>query len=139
MPGQEQTAALTDNARLPGARRMPDLLHGHIWNKLLILALPLAASSMLQQLFNAADVAVVGRFVEGAGHARAAMAAVGSNTPIINLLVCFFVGTALGATVLIAQCIGRRDRDGIRKAAHTGVVLGVLGGLGMALLGQLIV
>ena len=139
MPGQEQTAALTDNARLPGARRMPDLLHGHIWNKLLILALPLAASSMLQQLFNAADVAVVGRFVEGAGHARAAMAAVGSNTPIINLLVCFFVGTALGATVLIAQCIGRRDRDGIRKAAHTGVALGVLGGLGMALLGQLIV
>ena len=118
---------------------MPDLLHGHIWNKLLVLALPIAASAMLQQLFNAADVAVVGRFVEGAEHARAAMAAVGSNTPIINLLVCFFVGTALGATVLIAQCIGRRDHDGIRKAAHTGVMVGVLGGVGMALLGQLIV
>lgn len=127
-----------DGALLQGSRRMPDLLRGHIWNKLLVLALPLAASAMLQQLFNAADIAVVGRFVEGAAHAQAAMAAVGSNTPIINLLVCFFVGTALGATVLIAQCIGRHDSDGIRKAAHTGVVLGVLGGIGMALLGQLI-
>ena len=139
MHAREQADGSVRNAPLPGARRMPDLLNGHIWNKLLVLALPLAASAMLQQLFNAADVAVVGRFVKGAEQAQAAMAAVGSNTPIINLLVCFFVGTALGATVLIAQCIGRQDRDGIRKAAHTGVVLGVLGGVGMALLGQLIV
>ena len=72
-----------------------DMLNGSIWDKLILFALPLAASSILQQLFNAADVAVVGSFA-GSG----ALAAVGANGPIINLLVNSFVGLSVGANVV---------------------------------------
>ena len=81
-----------------------DMLNGSIWNKLILFALPLAASSILQQLFNAADVAVVGSFA-GSG----ALAAVGANGPIINLLVNSFVGLSIGANVVIASFIGQND------------------------------
>lgn len=64
-----------------------DMLSGSLWNKILMFALPLAASSILQQLFNSADVAVVGRFA-----GSRALAAVGSNGSIVNLLVNIFVG-----------------------------------------------
>lgn len=67
-----------------------DLLHGSLWDKILIFALPLAASSILQQLFNSADVAVVGRFA-----GKQALAAVGSNGAVINLLVNIFIGYRL--------------------------------------------
>ena len=63
-----------------------DLIHGSLWDKILIFALPLAASSILQQLFNSADVAVVGQFA-----GSRALAAVGSNGAVINLLVNIFV------------------------------------------------
>ncbi len=115
------------------------MLHGKIWDRLLMLALPLAATAMLQQLFNAADVAVVGRFVRGEDLAKAAMAAVGSNSPIVNLLVNFFVGISLGTNVLIAQFIGLGDHEDIRRAIQTSVVLSVLGGLVIGLGGQLLV
>lgn len=121
------------------ARHELDLLHGRIGNKLLLLALPLAATAMLQQLFNAADVAVVGRFVQGEALAKAAMAAVGSNSPIVNLLVNFFVGISLGTNVLIAQYIGLGDHEDISRAIHTSVVLALLGGLVIGLGGQLLV
>ncbi len=115
------------------------MLHGTIWDKLLMLALPLAATAMLQQLFNAADVAVVGRFVQGEALAKASMAAVGSNSPIVNLLVNFFVGISLGTNVLIAQYIGQGDHEDIRQAVRTSIVLAVLGGLALGLGGQLLV
>lgn len=64
-----------------------DMLHGPLFMKILLFALPLAASSVLQQLFNSVDVAVVGRFASSE-----ALAAVGSNAPVINLLINLFVG-----------------------------------------------
>lgn len=115
------------------SRDKMDMLHGPIWDKLLRFALPLAATGILQQLFNAADVAVVGQCV-----GKPAMAAVGSNGPIINLFVNLFVGVSLGANVLISQFLGSGDKDGIRKAVHTSVVVAVLGGIFMAVLGQII-
>ena len=78
-----------------------DMLSGSLWDKILMFALPLAASSMLQQLFNSADVAVVGKFT-----GKQALAAVGSNGPVINLLVNFFVGISVGTNVVIARYIG---------------------------------
>ena len=116
-----------------------DLIHGSLWDKLLLLALPLAATAMLQQLFNAADVAVVGNFVPDEALAKAAMGAVGGNSAVVNLLVNCCVGISLGANVLISQCIGMGDHDSIRRAIHTSIVVSVLGGLVMGLAGQLFV
>ena len=111
----------TENHR---KRRDLDMLHGSLWDKLLMFALPLAAGSMLQQLFNSADIAVIGRFV-----GKHAMAAVGSNGPIISLLVNFFVGLSIGANAVIAQSIGRNDRKRVTEAVHTSIVIAVLGGV----------
>ncbi len=110
-----------------------DMLQGTIWDKLVLFALPLAATGILQQLFNAADVAVVGQFV-----GNAAQAAVGSNGPIINLLVNLFVGVSLGSNVVISQSIGAGDGEGVRRAVHTSIVFSVLGGVVLAVLGQVI-
>lgn len=111
-----------------------DMLHGKILDKLLLLALPLAATGILQQLFNAVDVAVIGTFV-----GEAAMAAVGSNSPIVSLLVNFFVGISLGTNVTIAQYIGQGNRKDISKAVHTSILVSVLGGLLLGIGGQLLV
>lgn len=80
-----------------------DMLHGPLPQKLLFFALPIAASSILQQLFNSADVAVAGRFAESG-----ALAAVGSNSVLVGLFVNLFVGLSVGANVVIAQYIGQK-------------------------------
>ena len=75
-----------------------DMINGSLLDKIVLFALPLAISSILQQLFNAADLAVVGRFASAQ-----AMAAVGSNASVINLIVSTFVGLAVGANAVIAM------------------------------------
>ncbi len=115
------------------SRQKIDMLHGSIVDKLLLFALPLAATGMLQQLFNAADVAVVGRFV-----GPNAMAAVGSNSAIIGLLVNGFVGISLGANVVISRYTGQGNAEGIAKGVHTSVLFSLIGGVVITLLGELI-
>lgn len=83
------------------AKNKIDMLNGSLWNKILLFAIPIAASNILQQLFNSADAAVVGRF-----SGSQALAAVGSNGPIINIIISLFVGISLGANVVIANLIG---------------------------------
>lgn len=112
-------------------RKKIDMLNGSITDKLLLFALPLAATGMLQQLFNAADVAVVGRFV-----GKNAMAAVGSNSAIIGLLVNGFVGIALGANVVISRFTGQKNDAGIARSVHTSILFSILGGIGVTLLGE---
>ena len=113
-----------------------DMLHGSIWNKLPLFALPVAATAILEQLFHASDVAIVGNFT---GDARTvAGAAVGANGPIIGLIVNLFIGIALGANVVIANAIGCRDDNAVKRAVHTAIVFAVCGGAAVALLGQLI-
>lgn len=108
-----------------------DMLHGSIWNKLPLFALPVAATAILEQLFHASDVAIVGNFT---GDARTvAVAAVGANGPIIGLIVNLFIGIALGA-----NAIGCRDDNAVKRAVHTAIVFAVCGGAAVALLGQLI-
>ncbi len=113
--------------------RNRDMLTGSMWDKLILFALPLAATSILQQVFNAADVAVVGRFV-----GTSAQAAVGSNGPIVNLLINLFVGMSLGTNVIISQYLGAGNLEGVKKAVHTSILVSILGGLVLAVLGQFI-
>ena len=100
-----------------------DILGGNLWKGLLLFALPLAASSILQQLFNSVDVAVVGQF-----DSNQAVAAVGSNSPVINLFVNLFVGLAGGANVVIASYIGRGKVDRVENSIHTAILLGLISG-----------
>ena len=114
-------------------KKEKNLTEGSLWNKILIFAIPLALSSMLQQLFNSADVAVVGRFAD-----KNALAAVGSNGPIINLMVNLFVGLSVGANVVISRYIGQQDHKQIEKAVHTSILLAIVSGLFLAVLGLFI-
>ena len=107
-----------------------DLTSGPMLQKIILFSLPLAASSFLQLLFNAADVVVVGRFA-----GSAALAAVGSNGALINLLVNLFVGLALGANVVAARCYGAKDDQGVHEAVQTAVTLSLVGGVLMAFVG----
>lgn len=113
-----------------------DMLNGSIWNKLPLFALPVAATAILEQLFNASDVAIVGNFT--GTEKTAAVAAVGANSSIISLIVNLFIGIALGANVVIANAIGKKDNDKVQKAVHTSVTVAFWGGILVAILGELI-
>ena len=113
-------------------KKQIDMLNGSIWDKLLLFALPLAASSILQQLFNAADVAVVGNFAGGE-----ALAAVGANGSVINLLVNLFVGLSIGTNVVVASFIGQKDDKRTNQAVHTSILLSMISGLVLLVVGIL--
>lgn len=113
-----------------------DMLSGSIWNKLPVFALPIAATGILEQLFNASDIAIVGNFAQT--DKTAAVAAVGANSPIIGLILNLFIGIALGANVVIANAIGRDDKQTVQKAVHTSMVVSVIGGVLVAIIGELI-
>lgn len=111
-------------------KRKMDMLNGPLLGKMLLFALPIAASSILQQLFNSVDVAVVGRF-----SSPQALAAVGSNGSLVNLMVNLFVGISLGANVVISRYVGKRDDDGIRRAVSTAVAAAVVSGVVLMVFG----
>lgn len=108
-----------------------DMVNGSLGDKIIKYALPLAVTGVLQQLFNAADLAVVGQF-----SGKEAMAAVGGNAPVIGLLVNLFVGISLGSNVIIARSIGQKDNETITKTVHTSVVMALLGGALLTILGE---
>ena len=110
--------------------RTGDLTSGPLLKKIILFSLPLAASSILQLLFNAADVVVVGRFA-----GSTALAAVGSNGALINLLVNLFVGLSLGANVVAARCFGAKDERGVQNTVQTSVTLGLVSGVLLAFVG----
>lgn len=105
------------------------MLNGSLWDKILLFALPLAAGSMLQQLFNSVDIAVVGRFASSR-----ALAAVGSNTSVIALFVNLFSGISVGANVVIASYIGKGQKERIQYAVHTAAVVAVVSGMTLLVL-----
>ncbi len=110
-----------------------DMINGSLGDKIIKYAIPLAVTGVLQQLFNAADLAVVGHF-----SGKEAMAAVGSNAPVIGLLVNLFVGISLGSNVMIAKSIGQGDNGKISKTVHTSVIVALFGGLFLTVLGELL-
>ena len=108
------------------------MMTGSLWDKILFFALPLAATGILQQLFNAADIAVIGRCA-----GSDAMAAVGANTPVIGLIVNTFIGISLGTNVVIANAVGRKDDDTISKTIHTSVFIAIVTGIALTVFGEL--
>jgi Na+-driven multidrug efflux pump len=109
-----------------------DLIHGPLASSMAAYALPVALTGILQQLFNAADVAVVGRFV-----GTEAMAAVGTDSPLVALLINFFTGLTLGATVVIATAIGEGDEERVHRGVHTSLLLSLITGVLAALIGEI--
>ena len=104
-----------------------NMLQGPIWNQIPRFAFPVAATAILEQLFNASDIAVVGNFT--GAERTVSVAAVGANSSIISLIVNLFIGIALGANVVIAHAIGRNNREEVQKTVHTSIVVALLGGL----------
>ena len=109
-----------------------DMCEGPILKKLLLFVLPLIASSLLQLFFNAADVIVVGKFA-----GDNALAAVGSNGSIINLLTNVFIGLSVGANVLVARYSGAKKENELRKVVHTSMAISVIGGIALTFVGVL--
>ena len=113
-----------------GSREL-DMLHGSLWDKIILFAIPLALTGVMNQMFNTADVAVLGKFV-----GKEAMAAVGNNISLIGLLVNLFMGLSLGANVIIAQNIGAQNFERARSAVHTAFVLSLLTGIFIVIVGE---
>lgn len=109
-----------------------DMCSGSLAGKLLLFALPLLASTILQLLFNAADVIVVGRY---AAQPAQALAAVGSNNALINLTINLFTGISIGANVVVAQDLGAGRRDTVSRSIHTAITLAIISGVALSIFG----
>ena len=101
-----------------------DMCSGPIMKKMLMFAIPLVCSSVLQLLFNAADIVVVGRFA-----GDNSLAAVGSNTALINLLTNLFIGLSVGVNVLTGLCYGAKQEKDLTETVHTAMLLSLFSGL----------
>ena len=110
-----------------------DMVHGPLAGKLLVFAIPLMLSSILQLLFNAADVIVVGRW-----SGSQSLAAVGSNTSLINLMVNLFVGFSVGTNVVVARDLGAGREEDVRDSVHTSIALSLVSGVALMGLGLLL-
>lgn len=107
-----------------------DMCNGPILSKMLLFAIPLMFSSMLQLLFNAADIIVVGQFAGGNS-----LAAVGSTSALINLLTNLFIGLSVGANVLAARYFGAKQEDNLSKTVHTAITISIIGGCILTVIG----
>ena len=106
------------------------MCNGSIMDKLISFALPLMLSGILQLMFNAVDIIVVGRF-SGSG----ALAAVGSTTALINVFTNLFMGISLGANGLAARCYAAGKKKEMSDTVHTSILLALISGIGMAVIG----
>ena len=111
-----------------------DMLHGSLWDKIILFALPLALTGVMQQLLNAADVVTLGKFV-----GKHAMAAVGNNISLVGLIVSLLMGLSLGANVVIAQSIGAKKIDRAHAAVNTAFILAIAAGIFFCAVGELLV
>ncbi len=100
-----------------------DMCNGPLFGKVLIFSLPLMLSGILQLLYNAADVAVVGRFA-----GSESLAAVGSTGSLINLMINLFIGLSVGASVIVARNLGARNFHKAHNAVHTAIAISLVAG-----------
>lgn len=107
-----------------------DMCNGPLLSKMLLFTIPLILSGILQLLFNAADVIVVGQFA-----GKEALAAVGSTSSLTNLLVNLFIGMSVGVNVLVARYYGGKQDKEVSETVHTAIVISVIGGILLAVLG----
>lgn len=110
-----------------------DMCNGPLWGKILLFSIPLMLSGILQLLFNAADIIVVGRYA-----GSEALAAVGSTSSLINLLTNVFIGLSVGSNVLIARSFGAKQEDEVSETVHTSILLSLISGTILCLMGILL-
>lgn len=106
---------------------------GNIWKQLLFFSIPLVLGNIFQQLYNAVDSIIVGNFV-----GSQALAAVTSSSPVINMLISFFMGLSIGAGVVISRYFGANDRQGVSDSIHTSMAIIILAGIAMTFIGVLL-
>ncbi|MDD2364276.1 MAG: MATE family efflux transporter [Eubacteriales bacterium] len=106
------------------------LTEGTIWRKLLIFALPLMLSNFLQQLYNTADLLIIGRFI-----GTEAQAAVGATGSLSNMLIGFFIGLSTGCAVVVAQMYGAEDEDGLYRMVHSSMSIALVSGVVLSVAG----
>lgn len=116
----------------PSKAKRLDMINGSLADKIILFAIPIAVSSILQQLFNSVDIAVVGHFASSG-----AQAAVGCNAVIINLVINAFVAFAVSPNIIIANYIGKGETDRISSAVHTSITIGAVSGVFIMMLGNL--
>ncbi len=114
------------------AKKRIDMTSGPLLGKIILFTIPLMLSGILQLLFNAADVIVVGQWA-----GTESLAAVSSNGPLINLVVNLFIGLSVGANVVVARAIGAENIEKSERAVHTAVLLSIVSGLFVAVFGWL--
>lgn len=109
------------------------MIEGVIWKQLVLFSIPLLLGNLFQQLYNTVDSIIVGNYL-----GSNALAAVGSSTPIINLIVGFFMGLATGAGVVISRFYGARQKENLHDSVHTAIALTFVSGLVITIIGVLI-
>ncbi len=109
-----------------------DMLNGSLWSKIILFALPIVTTSIIQQLFNSCDTAIIGRFGD-----NGALAAVGTNGEIVAMFVSLSAGLAVGANILISRFIGAGEKHMITKAVYTSVMTALISGFVLLILGEL--
>jgi len=107
-----------------------DMLNGPLFGKILFFTIPIISSSLIQLLFTAADIIVIGQY-EG----KDAVAAVGSTGSLVNLCINLFIGLSTGVGVTVAQCIGAKDKENLNKTVHTAIAVSICAGIFLAILG----
>lgn len=116
----------------PKTKKASDMTEGNIVKILLLFSVPLILGNLLQQMYNTVDSIIVGNYV-----GSNALAAVGSSTSLINLLISFCQGASVGAGVIVSQYIGAKNREGIQKAVHTSLAISIVLGITMSIAGIL--
>lgn len=111
-------------------RREEDFCSRPLLKKIIVFTVPLILTGLLQLLYNAADIIVVGRF-----DGKEAMAAVGSTSALINLIVNLFLGLSVGALSVMSRCVGAKNIEKASKVEHTSVLISVIGGVVLGLIG----
>ena len=123
IPRKGQINAFTESKNI-------DATEGRLFPKIIMYALPLILSTLIQQMFNAIDLVVLGNMAD-----ETALASVDATTSIVSLLVTSFVGLASGTRVVLARQIGARDGENVRRATDTSLILSVVLGIILAILG----
>lgn len=115
---------------MSGKKYEMDMCNGPLLGKILVYALPLIASGILQLLFNAADMVVAGRFA-----GNAALGAVGATSSLINLLINVFIGMSVGTNVLVAHFFGADRKEELHQTVHTSIALSLISGVILGIVG----
>ena len=106
------------------------MTEGTIWRQILLFSIPLILGNLLQQMYNTVDPIIVGNFV-----GSNALAAVGSSTSLICLLIAFSMGASAGAGVIVSQFYGAGDENGVQRSAHTALMLALILGIVLTIAG----